>query len=299
MNILIYGGNGWIGQQFVNILKQKKISHIISKTRVNNYDDIYENLMDHNPTHVISFIGRTHGEYNGKYFSSIDYLQQPDTLKENINDNLYGPIIIAQACKNYSKKKSAVHFTYIGTGCIFKYDDKHKFEKQENGFKESDKPNFFGSNYSIMKGTTDNLMKLLYNNTCLNIRIRMPITDNNHSRNFITKIINYEKICSIKNSISVLPELLPIMLDLMKRQLTGTFNLTNPGLISHNEILELYKEIVDNDFTWKNFTLEEQAKILESNRSNNYLDTCRIEKLYPNIKNIKDSVRDVLKKYKL
>ena len=162
MNILIYGGNGWIGQQFVNILKQKKISHIISKTRVNNYDDIYENLMDHNPTHVISFIGRTHGEYNGKYFSSIDYLQQPDTLKENINDNLYGPIIIAQACKNYSKKKSAVHFTYIGTGCIFKYDDKHKFEKQENGFKESDKPNFFGSNYSIMKGTTDNLMKLLY-----------------------------------------------------------------------------------------------------------------------------------------
>ena len=84
--------------------KKKKINHIISKTRVNNYDDIYNDLLDYDPTHVISFIGRIHGTYNGKYFSTIDYLQQPGKLKENINDNLYGPIMIAEACKNYSKK---------------------------------------------------------------------------------------------------------------------------------------------------------------------------------------------------
>ena len=149
-----------------------------------------------------------------------------------------------------------------------------------------------------MKGTTDKLMNLIYNNHCLNLRIRMPITDNHNPRNFITKITNYEKICSIKNSMSVLPELLPIMLDLMKKQKVGTINLTNPGLISHNEILELYKEIVDNNFTWNNFTVEEQSKILESDRSNNYLDTSRLEQLYPNVKNIKDSVRDILKNYK-
>ena len=41
MNILIYGGKGWIGQQFVDILKKQKINHIISETRVNNYDDIF------------------------------------------------------------------------------------------------------------------------------------------------------------------------------------------------------------------------------------------------------------------
>ena len=113
------------------------------------------------------------------------------------------------------------------------------------------KPNFFGSSYSIMKGTTDNLMKLLYNNTCLNLRIRMPITDVNNPRNFITKITTYEKICSIKNSMTVLPELLPIMLDLLKKQVTGTMNFTNPGLISHNEILQMYKEVVDNNLPGK------------------------------------------------
>ena len=67
----------------------------------------------------------------------------------------------------------------------------------------------------------------------------------------------------------------------MKKKITGTINLTNPGLISHNEILEMYKEIVDSSFTWKNFSKEEQSKILDSDRSNNYLDTSKLVSLYP------------------
>ena len=96
---------------------------------------------------------------------------------------------------------------------------------------------------------------------------------------------------------TVLPEFIPIIADMMKKQITGTMNLTNPGLISHNEILEMYKEYVDPDFTWKNFTIEEQAKILASERSNNYLDTTRLQSLYPDVKNIKESVRCILKDY--
>ena len=59
----------------------------------------------------------------------------------------------------------------------------------------------------------------------------------------------------------------------------------------------MFKEIVDPNFTWKNFTVEEQSKILESDRSNNYLDTTRLTSLYPNVKNIKSSIRDCLYKY--
>ena len=36
---------------------------------------------------------------------------------------------------------------------------------------------------------------------------------------------------------SVLPELLPIMLDMVEKKVTGTYNFVNPGLISHNQIL--------------------------------------------------------------
>ena len=60
---------------------------------------------------------------------------------------------------------------------------------------------------------------------------------------------------------TVLPELLPITLDMMKNKTIGTINLTNPGVISHNEILELYKKYVDNEFVWKNFTIKEQDNI--------------------------------------
>jgi dTDP-glucose 4,6-dehydratase len=164
-------------------------------------------------------------------------------------------------------------------------------------FKENDLPNFFGSSYSIVKGFTDRIMKV-YNNV-LNLRIRMPITNEKNPRNFITKITSYEKVCSVPNSMTVLPELLPMVLDMMKNKTIGTINLTNPGLISHNEILEMYKEIVDPSFTWNNFTQEEQRKILAADRSNNYLDTTRLESLYPNVSNIKQSVRMMLYEYKI
>ena len=297
MNILIYGGNGWIGGQFCNILEKNNVKYICSKNRANNYEDVMSDLSNNNPSHVISFIGRTHGCYKGVKYSTIDYLEKPGKLKDNIRDNLLAPLVIAKACSNYSKKNRFVHFTYLGTGCIFKYDDNHSFESEENGFKEEDDANFFGSSYSTVKGVTDKLMSLLNSETCLNLRIRMPITNIDNPRNFITKITTYEKICSIKNSMTVLPELLPIVLEMMKKQQKGTINLTNPGLISHNEILEMYKEIVDNNFTWKNFTIKEQSKILSSERSNNYLDTSKLQQLYPSVMNIKDSVRKILKNY--
>jgi hypothetical protein len=97
---------------------------------------------------------------------------------------------------------------------------------------------------------------------------------------------------------SVLPELLPYVLEMMKQKTTGTINLTNPGLISHNDILEMYKDIVDPAFQWKNFSMEEQRAILAADRSNNYLDTSKLEALFPGIDNIKVAVRKCLIAYK-
>ncbi len=125
----------------------------------------------------------------------------------------------------------------------------------------------------------------------------MPINTEKNQRNFIYKITHYNKICSIPNSMTVLQDFFPIILDLMKNKTIGTLNLTNPGLISHNEILEMYREIVDPDFKWENFSIEEQDKILLSERSNNYLCTTKLEKMYPDIKNIKESVKEILIKY--
>ena len=128
----------------------------------------------------------------------------------------------------------------------------------------------------------------------LNLRIRMPIVGKHHGRNFITKITTYEFICSMPNSMTVLEECLPAALKMAKQNVKGTVNLTNPGLISHNDILDMYKEIVDPDFTWKNFSPEEQLKILAADRSNNCLDTARLTSLCPEVQPIRAAVKESL-----
>jgi len=126
----------------------------------------------------------------------------------------------------------------------------------------------------------------------------MPIIEEDCPRNFITKITNYKKICSVPNSMSVLTELLPIALRMLKVGMTGTINLTNPGVISHNEILDMYKEYVDPTFTWENFSIEEQREILACERSNNLLDTSLLEEFAPDVRPITEAVRAIMKKYK-
>jgi len=134
----------------------------------------------------------------------------------------------------------------------------------------------------------------------------MPIKSIKHERNFITKITKYDKICSIANSMSVLDELIPIAVHMMLEKIVGTYNFTNPGIIEHNEILEMYKNIVDDNFTWNNFSIEEQDKILLSKRSNNHLDTTKLEEIliklkgkynYLELNNIKDAIYRCIMKY--
>ena len=293
MKLLVYGHKGWIGQQFTVLLQETSENYVLGNARVDDTPRLLKELDEIDPTHVISFIGRTHGQIGDKEWTTIDYLEQKGKLVENMRDNLFAPISLALACQSRN-----IHYTYLGTGCIFNYldsdnDKDNKEGKKERGFTEEDIPNFFGSGYSTVKGFTDRIMHQL-ESTVLNLRIRMPIIKETCPRNFITKITSYAKICSIANSMSVLPELLPIALKMVKANMRGTVNLTNPGTISHNEILEMYKEFVDPAFTWENFSIADQNLILASERSNNRLDTTILETFAPAVKHIKESVRYLL-----
>lgn len=69
----------------------------------------------------------------------------------------------------------------------------------------------------------------------------------------------------------------------MRRRLEGIFNFCNPGAISHNEILDMYKKYIDPDFTYTNFSVEEQDKILIARRSNNELDCTKLVNALPGV----------------
>lgn len=129
-----------------------------------------------------------------------------------------------------------------------------------------------------------------YENVCT-LRVRMPISsDLSNPRNFITKISRYNKVVNIPNSMTVLDELLPISIEMAKRNCSGIWNFTNPGVISHNEILEMYRDYIDPKFTWVNFNLEEQAKVIVAPRSNNELDASKLKNEFPELLSIKDSI---------
>lgn len=111
---------------------------------------------------------------------------------------------------------------------------------------------------------------------CLILRLRMPVSDDLHPRNFVTKITKYERVVDIPNSNTILTDLLLASTLLAEHGEVGVYNFTNPGAISHNEVLTLFRDIVRPSFTWKNFTLEEQARVIKAGRSNCKLDTTKL-----------------------
>jgi len=279
MRILVFGAQGWIGQQFS---ANTKHSVITALTRPENLEAAAQEITAVQPDAVCSFLGRTHGPGA----PTIDFLEQPGRLRENMRDNYIAPMHLAQICE-----AQGILFVYLGTGCIFTYTDEKCI------FTEEDVPNFFGSSYSIIKGFTDQEIRQF--RTTLQLRIRMPIAAAVSGRNFIDKIAGYPNICSIPNSMTVLDDMWVILDRMIEKRVTGTFNLVNPGLIEHNWILEQYRDLLKPSHTWNSVSYDEQMKFITSHRSNNELTTAKLEAFCAAeglpLPNIKDSVMRCLR----
>jgi dTDP-4-dehydrorhamnose reductase len=276
MKILFFGHKGWLGQMIVEKWKHLRPEDtlILSATRVdnNNFNTLTKEISQVDI--VVSTVGRT----SGGNIPNIDYLE--DNLFENIRDNLQAPIILANICKSLN-----IHLTYMGTGCIFSSDTR---KDDVTMFTEDDCPNFFGSGYSIVKGFTDNLMKS-YDNV-LNLRIRMPIIDSDHPKDFISKILKFEKICSYPNSMTHLPTIIPCIIEMTINKKTGTYNMTNSGSISHKEIIDLYNQYKHSSHICEYIEQDELKHILKSKRSNNILDQTKLQSLFPDLPDIKTCI---------
>lgn len=261
MKVLVFGGKGWIGQQFV---VNTKHDVLLATTRPEHLEVCRQEIKEHQPDTVICFIGRTHGTSpDGTLIPTIDYLELPGKLRENMRDNLHAPYNLASICQELG-----IHFIYLGTGCIYTYTADKKL------FTEDDVPNFFGSSYSTVKGVVDQMLRNF--SSTLQLRIRMPISKLVSHRNLIDKLITYPNICSIPNSMTVLDDMWPILDKMIEVREVGVYNVTNPGVTEHNWILEQYKTYLEPNLTWKVVSYDEQMKYIKADRSNNELDTTRL-----------------------
>lgn len=262
---LLFGRDGWIGGKLIALLREQgKVFHL-AESRTFNRESVLAEIEKYQPTHILNAAGVT-GRPN------VDWCE--DHRQETIRSNVIGTLTVADVADEKN-----IHHTLFATGCIFEYDNEHQIGGA--GFTEDDTPNFHGSYYSHTKAMVEDMLRA-YRNT-LTLRVRMPISDDLSPRNFVTKIVKYDRVVNVPNSMTVLSELLPVSLVMASRKVTGIVNFCNPGAISHNEVLSLYKQYVDPEYTWSNFTLEEQDKILKAKRSNNTLDHTRLCASVPDI----------------
>ncbi|KAJ9663850.1 hypothetical protein H2198_000610 [Neophaeococcomyces mojaviensis] len=275
-SFLIWGGNGWIAQHLHELLQRQGRKVTSTTVRMEDREAVRAELLKVQPTHVLNCAGCT-GRPN------VDWCE--DNKAATIRSNVIGSLGLTDLCNELG-----IHITVFATGCEFKaeegtlansngntgiytYDEQHPIGGRS--FIETDVANFGGSFYSYTKSRVEDIMKNYSN--CLILRLRMPVSDDLHPRNFVTKITKYERVVNIPNSNTILHDLLPASIVLAESSEVGVYNFTNPGAISHNEVLTLFEKIVRPGFIWKNFSLEDQSKVIKAGRSNCALDTTKLE----------------------
>ncbi|RGP81394.1 dtdp-glucose 4,6-dehydratase [Fusarium longipes] len=257
---LIWGGNGWIAGLLKKLLQDQCKEVFTTTVRMEDRANVAKELSRIKPTHVFNAAGCT-GRPN------VDWCE--DNKSQTVRSNVIGTLNLTDECS-----QRGIHCTIFATGCIYQYDDAHPVNGP--GFKETDVPNFDGSFYSMTKAHVEPILNSFDN--VLILRLRMPVSDDLNPRNFVTKICKYEYVVDIPNSNTILHDLLPASVILAENKETGVYNFTNPGAISHNEVLGLFKEIVRPDFEWKNFSIEQQSRVIKAGRSNCQLDTSKLVK---------------------
>ncbi len=192
-----------------------------------------------------------------------------DDLVESIDNNFYGPLNLALMCQRHK-----IHMTYVGTATTTSMSGK----------------------FSLLQC----INALLNQFDCvLTLLLYKVIGDHPHQNNYITKMIHCDRIIgSTTNYVSVIHSLLPLAITIAANKEIGTIHLANPTTISTANILTMYKEIVDNHFTW----LESDS--IDHEQNNTIICTNRLESLVSkyNIHGLQCAsiaVRDALQQYYL
>jgi UDP-glucose 4,6-dehydratase len=226
--VLVYGSRGWIGGKLMQLLKAMNESATVvevfeGRVRLEDTAGLWQELRTLAPTHVICAAGIT-GRPN------IDWCERH--AAETVAVNLEGTATLSLFCA-----RLGVHFTNFATGCIYAGGETVCFS-------EDDEPNFAGSLYSRTKIHAEKIQRGAAGSSTLLLRLRMPIdSDFGNSRNLVNKLCRYSRLVDLPNSVSVLPELLPIALHMALRGTTGVFNLTNPGWTTPADIREAFDKV--------------------------------------------------------
>ena len=275
MKILLFGSTGFIGSQLKEALVEKAHEVVDPRVEIRNFDEVKKTIEEVNPDYIINATGMT-----GK--PNVDWCETHPV--ETLGVNVGGSLNIASAAF-----EKGIKVAQLSSGCVYTGDNDGK------GYSEEDEANFFGSIYSRSRAICEKLLKEFSN--VLQLRIRIPISSKSTSKNLIDKMLLYPQMINITNSCSVMEDLIPAIIKLIEMGTTGVLNMTNMGAMNHEEIMTMYKEIVDPSFEI-NIMPKEQEEELCKRRSNCVLNTDKREALGVHMPPLEESLRKILEEYK-
>lgn len=285
MKIALLGYNGFIGNIFLNYLRKQDLEFIgISRKDCDflNKDKLYKTLKKINPKYLINCAG-----YTGK--PNVDACESNKELCWQGNYTV--PKNISEICKELNKK-----WIHVSSGCIY------SGEKNKLGFTEKDEPNFSFdkqpcSYYSGTKAVAEDFLK--FDKNVYICRLRIPFNSKDCSKNYITKILRYETLLNVRNSMSNTDEFVEACVHLMdNNEPTGIYNIVNTGSITTKEVTKLItKYFKDKTFKFFKNQKEFYNTAAITPRSNCVLDNSKLIKSGFKISDIHDKMESCIRNY--
>jgi dTDP-4-dehydrorhamnose reductase len=198
--------------------------------------------------------------------------------QDTINGNVTWPVQLELAQPN-------IPIVHISSGCVYTGYDKH--------FTEQDEPNFNFDNGSFYSGSKSLGQKMLepFMHKSYLLRIRMPFGNQHHPKNFLTKMVKYNKLISYDNSLSYMPDVAQVAVQMaVDRNIpTGIYNVCNPGFSNAKDIVEMMG--IEKEF----FTEDEFVNAVVAPRSNCILATDKLQSVFP-IRPIEQALQEAISK---
>lgn len=271
-NILVFGP-GYLGTVFA----ESTPGAVLSTADIANEAEVREAIETFHPEVIVNFAGKT-----GK--PNVDWCEtnKPATFRSNVT----GAMVLAHVCQDLG-----LHLTHISSGCIF-----YGASPDPRGWHESDfaNPTAF---YSRTKYAAELVLSQLENTAI--VRLRMPIDSKPGARNLITKLAKYPKIIDVENSVTVIDDLMEVVRGIAAQKATGIFHAVNPGVMRHRDLIALYEELVDPNHT--NEWITEQDLVTQGlatkARSNNIMQSTRLQEIGISMRPIDIALRDCMEKY--
>jgi 3,5-epimerase/4-reductase len=267
MNVLIFGGKGYMGQEFLRLYP----GAVAPSVDIADSTAVAKALEEHKPDIVINTAGKT-GRPN------IDWCEEHK--EETVRSNITGPLVLLDECA-----KRDIYFVHLGSGCIYEGDNGGK------GFTEEDPANYMGSFYSRTKAYCDQILREF---PMLILRLRMPFDGSVHERNLLSKISKYPRVLDTENSLTYMPDFFAAAMALIEKRKTGIYNIVNPGTMSPFRIMEMYKEIVNPTHEFEKLTMDQLSEVATTGRSNCMLNGEKLASEGIEMRSAEEAVREAL-----